>query len=514
VLRDILGETHGVMVYQEQVMRILNRLGGIELAKAYSCIKAISKKKEKDIAANHEKFIEGAMASGMGRHDAQDIWSLIEKFAGYGFNKSHSTAYALIAYQTAYLKTHYPVEFMAALLSGDMPGRNFKKKDSLVEHMEDCGRMAIEVVPPDVNTSDVDFSVRDGKIYFALSAIKGCGGAAGEAIVAARKKRGPFKDLFDFCERVDVTQCNKSAIETLIKAGAMDSFGARRAQLAAAIERALQSGQSALKDRRSGQKSLFGDVQEERESPVVSLPDIPEYPEKERLLLEKEVLGFYLSSHPLAEYAAQLSQFCTSTTADIPNIPERGEVTLGGMLSAIKTAHTKKPRPGATATKYANFDLEDTAGAIRCIIWPEEYAKYERFIQPEAVLLVRGAIDRRGGDEANLIVNEVIPLNELEERLTSGLIICLDEAHGDTGTLKTIHEIIRGYPGQRELHFHLSLSDGSRVHLKSHRLRVDVTPELRSRMDDLLGPGHIRLLTKPLPPSAPKPRHGGRRRGE
>ena len=242
VLKDVLEETHGVMVYQEQVMRILNRLGGIELAKAYTCIKAISKKKESLIAANYEKFIEGAVASGLSKKDAEEIWNLIVKFAGYGFNKSHSTAYALIAYQTAYLKSHYPVEFMAALLSGDIPGRNFKKKDSLVEHMEDCDRMTIEVVAPDVNHSHVDFSVASGQIHFALSAIKGCGGTAAEVIVAERAAGGPFRDLFDFCERVDPSACNRAAIETLIKAGAFDSFGARRAQLMAVLDRAIQAG--------------------------------------------------------------------------------------------------------------------------------------------------------------------------------------------------------------------------------------------------------------------------------
>ncbi len=510
VLKDVLGETNGVMVYQEQVMRILNRLGGIELARAYSCIKAISKKKEKDIAANHEKFIEGAMANGLSRSDAQEIWGLIEKFAGYGFNKSHSTAYALIAYQTAYLKTHYPVEFMASLLSGDIPGRNFKKKDSLVEHMDDCERMGITVVPPDVNTSDVDFSVRDGKIYFALSAIKGCGGSAGEAVVAARKKGGRFKDLFDFCERVDVSQCNKAAIETLVKAGAMDSFGAKRAQLTAVIERALQSGASALADRRSGQKSLFGDMAEEREAPAVSLPDVPEFPEKERLLMEKEVLGYYRTSHPLDEYASRFAQFCSHTTADIPHVPDRAEVMLGGMLSAIKFAHTKKPRLGSTATKYANFDLEDKDGSIRCIVWPEDFEKFGHLVQPEAVLLARGTIDRRGGDEANLIINDLTPLDELDSRYTTGLIICLDERDSDCGTLKKIYEIMRGYPGRRELQFHFSLSNGSRVQLRSQRLRIDITPELRSRVDDLLGPNHVRLITAPPAPAA-KTRNSNRR---
>ena len=190
VLEEILGETHGVMVYQEQVMRILNRLGGIELASAYTCIKAISKKKQSLIDRNREQFLAGAVQNGMAAGEAEEIWELITKFAGYGFNKSHSTAYALIAYQTAYLKAHYPVEFMAALLSGDIPGRNFVRKDALVEHMEDSTRMNITVVPPDVNRSHVDFAVADGRIHFGLSAIKGCGGSAAEAIVHERDRGG------------------------------------------------------------------------------------------------------------------------------------------------------------------------------------------------------------------------------------------------------------------------------------------------------------------------------------
>ncbi|MCU0879450.1 MAG: DNA polymerase III subunit alpha, partial [Pirellulaceae bacterium] len=215
ICEKILAETNGVMVYQEQVMRILNELGGIELASAYTCIKAISKKKEDIIAKNREQFVAGCVAKGLTAGQAQDFWNLIIKFAGYGFNKSHSTAYALIAYMTAYLKAHYPVEFMAALLSGDIPGRNFKTKDALVEHLEDCQRMGIEVLPADVNRSRVDFAVVEGKIQFALSAIKGCGGSAAECIVAARDAGGPFKDLYDFCERVDSSGASKATIETL-----------------------------------------------------------------------------------------------------------------------------------------------------------------------------------------------------------------------------------------------------------------------------------------------------------
>ena len=497
VLEDVLSETHGVMVYQEQVMRILNRLGGIALAKAYTCIKAISKKKESLISANYEKFIEGSVASGLDEKDAQDIWNLIVKFAGYGFNKSHSTAYALIAYQTAYLKCHYPVEFMAALLSGDIPGRNFKKKDSLVEHMEDCERMNIEVVAPDVNTSDVDFSVGGEKIFFALSAVKGCGGAAAEAIVQARSSDGPFADLFDFCERVDVSACNRAAIETLVKAGGFDSFGARRSQLLAVLERALQAGASALADRRSGQKSLFGDVDEsDSEGPTVTLPEIPEIEEREKLLMEKEVLGFYLSSHPLEEYRGVFETFCSHNSAELGRLPDRAEVTLGGMISSIKMSHVRKVRPGSNATKFANFDLEDLHGAVRCILWPNDFVEFGDFVQADSIIAARGVVDRRGGgDEVNLIVNELIPVDQLSSRYTNGIAIRVsEEIQGEKG-LAQIKEILRGYPGSCEVQLMVCLADGNRVQLRSGNMRVDVNPELRRRLDDLLGDGNIRLLT-------------------
>ncbi|MFV1964816.1 MAG: DNA polymerase III subunit alpha [Pirellulaceae bacterium] len=512
VLKDVLKETNGVMVYQEQVMRILNRLGGIELAGAYTCIKAISKKKEAIIARNYGQFIQGAVEQGMSKKDANDIWELIIKFAGYGFNKSHSTAYALIAYQTAYLKAHYPVEFMAALLTGDIPGRNFKRKDSLVEHLEDCHRMNIKVVPPDVNSSDEEFAVADGNIHFALAAVKGCGGSTAGAISKERRENALFRDLFDFCERVDPTACNRASIETLIKAGAFDSFGARRSQLMAVVDRALQSGAAVLADRRSGQKSLFGGMEEEAQTQSVDLPDVPELPERERLLMEKEVLGFYLTSHPLAEYEVTLSRYCTHTSADIARVADKDEVILGGMLSAVKLAHVKNARAGSP-TKYANFDLEDKEGSIRCILWPDDYATSGHLVQPDSILLARGTVDRRGGgDEANLIVNELIPLEELESRYTSGIVIRVDEeAHG-APKLAQVREIVRGYPGRCELQLLLRLQDGSRVHLKSHRIQVEVTNEMRERLDELLGPGNLRLITtRPVTGNGRRQRGNGRR---
>jgi DNA polymerase-3 subunit alpha len=257
-MKEILEETHGVMVYQEQVMQILNRVGGIRLAAAYTCIKAISKKKEALIAQNYEQYMNGSVENGLSKKEAQDLWDMIIKFAGYGFNKSHSTAYAMLAFQTAYLKTHYPVEFMAALLTGDIPGRNFTRKDDLVEHLEDSDRMEIEWVPPSINASEINFAVVDNKIVFAMSAIKGCGVSAAKAIMDERQENGPYKDIFDLCERVDSSKCSKSSIETLIKAGALDCFGARRSQLMAVMEKAVQVGAAAQKDKMSGQKSLFG----------------------------------------------------------------------------------------------------------------------------------------------------------------------------------------------------------------------------------------------------------------
>ncbi len=498
VLKEILEETNSIMVYQEQVMRILNRLGNVPLAKAYTCIKAISKKKESLINQNHDVFIKGCGENGLGEKDAEDIWNLIVKFAGYGFNKSHSTAYALVAYQTAYLKAHYPVEFMAALLSSDISGRNFKRKDALVEHMEDCDRMNIEVVNPNINLSDSDFSVGEGKIYFALSAIKGCGGPTAISVAEERKKNGPYKDIFDFCERVDQSACNKAAIETLIKAGAMDCFGAKRSQLVAVIDRALQSGAAIQADKKSGQASLFGafddDQEETQQKAVTPLPEMDEWPDREKLVAEKEVLGYYLDSHPLAEFEPKLATFRTHTTDKLADIKDRGEVTLGGMISSIKIAHTKNPKPGAPS-KYANFDLEDMEGAIRCIVWPRDFAEVGHHVTPDSVVLAKGTIDRRGGgDEANLIVNELIPLDGLDQRYTHGMRIRLDEATHSSETMKRLREILRGYPGKQEMLFSLTLTEGETVHMKSDKYRIDITPELRNRVDDLLGAGHYKLM--------------------
>ena len=510
VMKEVLEETHGVMVYQEQVMRIINRLGNIPLSNAYSCIKAISKKKEKDIVKYESQFLEGATSHGLTKNQAAELFEMIKKFAGYGFNKSHSTAYALIAYMTAYLKAHYAVEFMAALLSGDIPGRNFKTKDQLVEHLEDCRRMNIEVVSPDVNRSCEDFTVQDGKIYFGLSAIKGCGGSAAGAIVDARKAGGPFKDLFDFCERVDPAGCGRATIETLIKAGAFDSFGARRSQQMASVERALQSGAAMHSDRKTGQKGLFDAMDDEEQSTTAkaSLPDIPEWETKQQLAGEKEVLGFYLSSHPLAEHQQTLSTYCTHTLDQLATLPARTEVMVGGSMAAIKYSQTKNPRPDKPS-KYVMFDLEDMSGTVRCILWPDDFLLHGHRVEADAILVVRGSIDRRG-DEANLIVNELIPLEDLAGRFTRGMVVRVTEEQHTQRGLEDLFEVLRGYPGSCELQLVVCLADGSKVHLKSGGLRIDLNPEMRTRVDQLLGPGNVKLLSSPPRSTAPSNGNGHR----
>jgi DNA polymerase-3 subunit alpha len=496
VMKEVLQETHGVMVYQEQVMRILNRLGGLALANAYSCIKAISKKKLDAIAKYREEFVAGAGRQGMAKKGAEEVFDLIEKFAGYGFNKSHSTAYALIAYMTAYLKAHQPVEFMAALLSSDIPGRNFKKKDALVEHVEDCQRMGIEMLPPDVNRSEVEFAPAGGKICYALSAIKGCGTAAAAAIVQTRRAGGPYRSLFDFCGRLDPAVVNRTAVDALVKAGAFDGMAARRSQYFAAIDRATQAGAAAAADRRSGQMGLFAaDEETPGEAAPSDLPDLPEWELRDRLTKEKEVLGFYMSSHPLAEHEATLRAYCSHTAAEAAALKARSEVMLGGILSAIKFSHTKNPKPG-NPSRFAMFDLEDTSGILRCILWPEPFVQYGQRVQADTVCVVRGTIDKRpGSEEANLIVSELLTLDELPARFTRGIVVrVLEETHG-LGTLEALHEVLRGHPGDCQLQLLVCLVGGSRVLCNCDRLRVAASTEMRARLDDLLGPGHVRLVT-------------------
>jgi DNA polymerase-3 subunit alpha len=494
VMKDVLEETHGVMVYQEQVMRILERLGGIELSSAYTCIKAISKKKIETIAAFRQQFVDGAKAKGLAAAQAQELFGLIEKFAGYGFNKSHSTAYALLAWQTAYLKTHHPVEFMAALLSGDITGRNFKKKDALVEHIEDCRRMGIDVSPPDVNASAPDFTVSAGRILFGLAAIKGCGMQAAEAIAAERQRGGTYLDLFDFCGRLDPSVVNKTAVESLAKAGALDGLGGHRGALLVGVERALAAGASRLADRRSGQKNLFESLDDTPQAaPPSSLPDVPPLSDLEMRSNEKEVLGYYVHSHPLAEYKDMLDAICTHATTSLGEAKAKSEVVIGGLVAALKLSNVKQPRQGSTHTRYAMFDLEDMDGLVRSICWPEDYARLGEFLQADAVIVVAGSIDRRAGsEETNLIVNEIVPIADVWKRPVRSVTMKLVEPQHDGRTLDRLAEIVRRHPGPVAVRLVLELADGRRVLMEADRDKVAWSQALHAEIAELLGPGAVR----------------------
>ena len=497
VMKDVLEETHGVMVYQEQVMRILERLGGIELSSAYTCIKAISKKKLETIAAFREQFVEGAKAKGLSKSEAAELFGLIEKFAGYGFNKSHSTAYALLAWQTAYLKTHWPVEFMAALLSGDITGRNFKKKDALVEHIEDCRRMEIEVCPPDVNASGVDFTVAGGRILFGLSAIKGCGVQASEAICAERQRGGPFRDLDDLCGRVDPSVVNKTAMESLAKAGGLDTLGGHRGAILAGIERSLAAGAARMADRRSGQKNLFDALDEPPQAAAAaapsSLPDVSPLSDLEMRSNEKEVLGYYVHSHPLAEFSGILGAVCTHGTGGLGAAKAKSDVVIGGLVAALKLSNVKQPRPGSTHTRYGMFDLEDMDGLVRTICWPEDYARLGEFIQPDAVVVVSGSVDRRAGsEETNLIVNELLPIAGIWQKPVRSVTLKLTEPMHDTATLDRLAEIVRRHPGQVPLRFVLELVDGRRVLLEADRDKIGWSQQFLAEVVELLGLSSVR----------------------
>jgi DNA polymerase-3 subunit alpha len=383
---------------------------------------------------------------------------------------------------------------MAALLSSDIDGRNFQRKDALVEHRDDCLRMGIKILPPDINQSMLDFAVIDGQIRFGLSAIKACGGEAVQQILDARKSGGKFRDFLDFCERVDVARVNRAMLETLIKSGAFDGWGAARAQLMALIDRALTAGAAVASDRRQGQKNLFDDLEETaQDRPAMELPNIPEWNEREKVFFEKEVLGFFLTSHPLDRVKDELARYCTHTTDQLPELRDRTEVHVGGLIGSIKCSHVKKARSESEPTKFANFDLEDTRGAVRCILWPNDYEKYGSLIEADTIRVLRGFVDRRGGgDEINLIVNEVLQLEDMESKCARSVTIHLDETYS-TARLKELRDVARAFPGSCELLFELALRDGERVSLKSHSVRVDSCHEFRQRVQELISPGHVEI---------------------
>jgi DNA polymerase-3 subunit alpha len=495
LMEEVLSETYAVMVYQEQVMRMLNLMGGIELSSAYACIKAISKKKMDIIDARRADFIKGAQDRGMTAEKAEEIFGKIVEFGGYGFNKSHSAAYAHVTYQTAYLKHHYPAEFMAALLSSEIDDGN--KRDMLVDHIADARKMGIEVLPPDVNRGVAEFDVQNNRIVFGLTAIKGLGRGAAEEIVRARDAGGKFRDIFDFAERVDRRIVQKAAVEKMVQAGAFDCFGKRSAHLAA-VAKAYQAADERAADRRRGQKSYLDMIEDEDGAdagpdPAHGLPDVPEWPERERLKFEKEALDFYMSSHPLAQHDEQLRRFRTHDAIEIVKAKTGTEARVGGMIVELAIRTANKGRN--LGRKYATFRIEDFTGTVRCIMWSDEYARFQEFVTDDAVQLFEGTLNwQEGRAEPDFQVKKVLSLEEAKREFTKSMLIKLPygDDEGSLRKLDTVAVVLKRYRGNCPVYLSVRDANGKQVQLKlNEEFRVNPAELKVEDLEMVLGPGSV-----------------------
>ncbi|HVX85761.1 MAG TPA: DNA polymerase III subunit alpha [Phycisphaerae bacterium] len=456
---EVLAETYGVMVYQEQVMRIFNRLGNIPLRRAYDIIKAISKKKADVINKEKAAFIEGAMQNGLPKDQANDIFADIEKFAGYGFNKSHSTRYAFVAYQTAWLKTYFPAQYMAALLTFEMIDQA-----KTVEYIDECrrlplpsGKVGIEILPPDINESDADFTVVGENIRFGLAAIKGVGEKAVESIMAGRceidaasgeRQAKPYKSLFDFCERVDLRVVNKAVIESLIKCGAFDSIHPVRAAAIAAVETASRMAQQAQEAKRAGQESLFGAPSAGAANPLLAVepkvPGIPEWPKGEKMALEKSVLGFYVTNHPLRDVEPLFQSYITLDTQSIRAASDKTNAMMGGLVAKIRPMTTKSgPNAGS---RWAILLIEDLVGSLEVVLYSNEYQRFQDLIKPDTVLFFEGQVDKTR-EEPSFKAREVYTLDSVQKKKTREILVRTSSMKLDPPTLAAIGKVLKDHKG-------------------------------------------------------------------
>ncbi|HEY1380190.1 MAG TPA: DNA polymerase III subunit alpha, partial [Gemmataceae bacterium] len=489
VMREVLHETYGGMVFQEQVMRILNRLGGIELSSAYACIKAISKKKQEIIDERRAEFLAGAQERGLSRSQAEEIFGLIVHFGGYGFNKSHSAAYALVTYQTAYLKAHYTPEFMAALLTSEIDDGN--KRDVFVDHIADARRLGVDVLPPDVNTGEADFFVAGGKITFGLSAIKGLGRGAAAEISRARAEKEPFRDVFDFCERVDLRTVPRSAIERLIKAGAFDAFG-KRAALTLALPKAIQSAGELQQDRKRGQMSFFDVLAADGDGsrPVEDLPDVPEWPDSDKLKYEKEALDFYFSSHPLAQHEAELRRFATHAVEQLPKLEATQEVLLGGMLTQVRFQNTKRPGRNGNS-RYVRCKFEDFTGQVECVMWPDEFVRFKDEFVDDRIMFVKGIVEHKG-EQPSLVLTRAFDVETARKELTKGLVLTLALGEHSPQLVEQLGRELRRYPGACPVYIQVRDGTGRRAVLRAgEQYRVNPASVDVGRLEMLLGAGRV-----------------------
>jgi len=500
IMREVLAETFGIMVYQEQVMRICNRLGGIPLREAYALIKAIGKKKEKVIKAEKKRFVEGCIDKGLNDTQANEIFDLIERFAGYGFNKSHATRYSFVAYQTAWLKCYYPVEFMAALLTYEMGST-----DKVVDYIGECREMGIEVLPPDINESFVDFTVvynkehdsrkDSGVIRFGLAAVKGVGEKAVEQIITARENVGRFKSLFHFCENVDLRAVNKQVIEALVKAGAFDNLGGSRAQMMAAMEKAMQVGASMQADKASGQMNFFGAGgfgQDEQSQEQQALPDVQPWGEQQMLQYEKEVLGFYVTSNPLSKHADMISVYSTVNTSQLTQKSEGREVIIGGMVTKVRHIVTRNGRNAGA--KMAVFELEDVQGKCEVVMFPKVLEKFNELLEIDNIVFVKGTVDCRR-ENPNIICDELFSMEEASEKLAARIGIEMLSLDVTEEKVEKIRNLCKTHRGKSPVHVSVQTTGGYRIAAVADRtLSVRADVDFCRKLETVVGRGNVKLM--------------------
>ncbi len=514
-LKPLLEDTYGTFVYQEQIMLIAHRFASFSMNEADGLRKAMGKKKLDVMRKYEQKFVDGCVAKGATVELASEIWNVMEQFAKYAFNKSHTTAYAVLSYQTAWLKANHPREFMAALMTCDMGNT-----DKIVNYIDECKRMHIDVLPPDVNRSESDFSVERqespggpddgarGRIRFGLAAVKGVGHGAADAIVAARvEHRAPFAALPDLCEAVDHHLLGKASLEALTKAGALDSLGGHRAQFYAALDGALRAAAAVQDDRRAGQMSLFGGDggSAPEPPPETALPAVPQWTEKEILLYEKEALGIYVSSHPLAEYERILTSLATHATSALASSTSGAKVLVGGMLNAVKTMY---PKTGRNKTrKMARFKIEDFQGSVGCVIFADGFERDGEFLINETIGFVEATVDL-SREEPDLKVERFVPVERAFEELASRLVL-RPQAGTESEALSLIASLLSRFPGKGHVLVEMSPAPGIRAVYRVESRGIEPSRALHEAAVEALGADAVRWQPRKLAPSSGNGRRGG-----
>jgi DNA polymerase-3 subunit alpha len=494
MLEDILEPTYGIPVYQEQVMQIAQQMGGFSLGKADILRRGMGKKKAKVVNKMKSQFVEGARERDVDDDTIEHVWELMAKFAGYGFNKSHAAAYSIVAYQTAYLKAHYPPEFMAAAMTNDM-GNN----DKLSVVLDEARTMSLEILPPSINRSDAHFTVDDGAIRFGLAAVKGAGTSAIDEIIATREAHGPFDTIWGVTKHLDLRTAGKRTIEALAQAGALDPLEGHRAQLIDAVDAAVRYGQKVQADKAAGQNSLFGNGEIGSAEMEPNLPRVEPWPKSKKLKAEHEVIGFYVSGHPLDEYRAEAEAFANANFGDTEQLEklenvggdgygrDRGPVrSFCGILTEVNRHTTKSGKPIAFA------EIEDFTGQGELVCFANVLDRIQAYLEVDAVVLVRGNVEVRGG-VVKVIVKDVFPMWKVRDQMVQSMVLTVNPDRIESDHLQRFKSLCQEHPGHCKLYFDVDAGNGPKQRVRSRKMVVDPTAEFMKETQRLFGLDNIML---------------------